>query len=680
MRTAERAAPAGRGRGCRDALPLASSVLQAVRRVLPAIAVLLLALPTARAASSSPGTLPWPLDAKPRLTSTFCEPRGQRFHAGVDMSTGGRVGLDLRCPVDGDVVRVSASYYGYGKQLLVEDATGRRYLFAHLLDFREDIETALLAHQRRQGAYETTWYPEKGEFAVRRGEVLARSGDSGSGPPHVHFEVRDGEEPINPLLAGLSVADGRPPELPAVALLPAAAGSLVEGSLLPAARRAKLAAPGRWTVADTLQVDGPFALAAVAIDRVDDGDSRLAPAALRLVLDGDTLLEQRHGRMRFDWNRQSSLVYEAWLRELEPLGRKDPWFRLQRPPSDLPFWRAGDDGLVDPAGWGTEIHRLRIEAEDAVGQVATLELRLRRGRGGAGGGLPAGVRSWVAGEALHVEWPGRVDSLRLLVDGSWRWVAAQARAGGRSGTVLEGAVLRAARLELELPGAPLVLDGGWMEPGGPARLVEPGGAALVLPAGALRRPLRLRFLREADPPALPGTLGRELAAALVPGCPSLTVGERSLSLLMDADLLLPCRLDSASARRAGLVRVGEDGLAWLGGTVRGDTLRATVSRGGRHALVVDRVAPDPILSKGGLSRRDPQPVLVWHARERLSGVASAELAVDGAVDLPRYDPDTDRLLWKPERPLAPGAHALRLRVVDRAGNTGVWSDTLRVLR
>jgi len=41
--------------------------------------------------------------------------RSGRFHVGLDLRTGGRVGARVYAPVDGYIWRVKMAYLGYGK-------------------------------------------------------------------------------------------------------------------------------------------------------------------------------------------------------------------------------------------------------------------------------------------------------------------------------------------------------------------------------------------------------------------------------------------------------------------------------------------------------------------------------------------------------------------------------------
>src|SRR5690625_5704840 len=53
---------------------------------------------------------------------------------------------------------------------------------------------------------------ESRRMAVRQGDLIAYTGSTGAGPPHLHFELRTPEnEPFNPLLTNLDIDDTIPP-------------------------------------------------------------------------------------------------------------------------------------------------------------------------------------------------------------------------------------------------------------------------------------------------------------------------------------------------------------------------------------------------------------------------------------------------------------------------------------
>lgn len=104
--------------------------------------------------------------------------RYSRFHSGVDFS--GTMGSPVVAAADGQVVGTGWSG-GYGRQVRVAHGGGVLTTYSHLSGFAAAPGTP-----------------------VRQGEVIGYVGSSGvSTGPHLHFEVRVGGRPVDPLSARL---------------------------------------------------------------------------------------------------------------------------------------------------------------------------------------------------------------------------------------------------------------------------------------------------------------------------------------------------------------------------------------------------------------------------------------------------------------------------------------------
>lgn len=118
----------------------------------------------------------WPVQG--RITGSFGERidpfNGEgAFHRGVDISSD--YGTRVIAPADG-VVRLADLMNGYGKTVLVDHSNGITTLYGHLSGY------AVTNGQR-----------------VHRGDTLGYVGQSGrSTGPHLHYEVRIGNTPVNP--------------------------------------------------------------------------------------------------------------------------------------------------------------------------------------------------------------------------------------------------------------------------------------------------------------------------------------------------------------------------------------------------------------------------------------------------------------------------------------------------
>ncbi len=117
-------------------------------------------------------TLGWPVDAP--LSSGFGR-RDARPHQGIDLSV--PEGTPVRAACDGVVAYASDQLRGYGRMVVLEHLNGLSTVYAH--------NRSLLV--------------QPGSL-IHAGQVIAESGQTGrASGPHVHFEVRDRGNPIDPL-------------------------------------------------------------------------------------------------------------------------------------------------------------------------------------------------------------------------------------------------------------------------------------------------------------------------------------------------------------------------------------------------------------------------------------------------------------------------------------------------
>lgn len=157
-----------------------------------------------------------PLEIPLYLSGTFGELRTNHFHSGLDIKTDQREGQRVLAAADGVVSRIKVSPYGFGNAIYINHPNGYTTVYAHLQRFNDEIQAYVRKEQYRQKSFDIELFPPAGRFEVKKGDLIALSGNSGgSGGPHLHFEIRNTrtEKIINPLLFGIDVKDSRNPDL-----------------------------------------------------------------------------------------------------------------------------------------------------------------------------------------------------------------------------------------------------------------------------------------------------------------------------------------------------------------------------------------------------------------------------------------------------------------------------------
>jgi len=139
------------------------------------------------AVAPASGRFRWPIDGA-AVGSPFGT-RAGRQHEGIDLPA--PIGTPVYAAADGQVVYAGSGIRGYGNMIVIQHEGDLLTVYAHnsqLLVARGD--------------------------KVRVGQRIALSGQSGHATgPHLHFEVRSGQIPVDPVsyLSSLSSSSGGPP-------------------------------------------------------------------------------------------------------------------------------------------------------------------------------------------------------------------------------------------------------------------------------------------------------------------------------------------------------------------------------------------------------------------------------------------------------------------------------------
>jgi hypothetical protein len=251
----------------------------------------------------------WPLAIRNGISSTFQEFRSNHFHAGIDLRTFQRTGFPVLAVCDGVIERVSMFYLGYGRSLQLRHADGNRSIYGHLEKFRPDLEAIVAKVQASRGEKYFGTYVLPDPVPVRRGEVIAYSGESGSGFPHLHLEIRDASgQALNPLmLLEDPMPDENEPDLRGI-LLRSRGGSLVNGDCGEFYFKLRKSG-GEYTLSEPLAVSGSCDITLDAID-LSDVRHAVAPFSLEASLDGRAIFRTVFDRFSRDDNNQLGMLYD----------------------------------------------------------------------------------------------------------------------------------------------------------------------------------------------------------------------------------------------------------------------------------------------------------------------------------------------------------------------------------
>jgi murein DD-endopeptidase MepM/ murein hydrolase activator NlpD len=248
-----------------------------------------------------------PLDIPLLLSGNFGELRPNHFHAGFDLKTQKKEGLNVYAVADGYVSRIKISEFGYGKAIYITHPNGFTTVYGHLQSGFGAIEKYIKKEQYNARSYEIDIPVSPNDLLVKKGEIIAISGNTGgSDGPHLHFEIRDtqSEKIINPFYFGfdLAIPDTKRPNITSLWVYPLDDSSIVNQSKRPLSVNLALQPDGNY-VADKVEATGKIGFGITAVDLDDVSWNANGIFKVETFLNGKTDFKYQFDTFAFDETR-----------------------------------------------------------------------------------------------------------------------------------------------------------------------------------------------------------------------------------------------------------------------------------------------------------------------------------------------------------------------------------------
>ncbi len=314
----------------------------------------------------------WPTTASKHMSSGFCEYRPGHYHSAIDIKTWNREGYPVFAVDDGRIVKIRISPFFYGKVMYLKLKDGRYAVYAHLKKFNPRIEKAIRQLQLKERRYSVTWQPKN--WRVKKGELLAYTGQTGIGVPHLHFEIRDAHNhPLNPLkFYKEEIKDTIAPILQELLAIPLNANSTVNGSHLPQIIPLVKGRNHIYHLKNSLSAHGTIGLALRSYDMADGVYNKFAYYQSRLFLDDKEIFAVSYDTLDFGKTRQADVeVYYPFKALLHKRFRK----MFIEPFNTLPFYyKSPGNGILRIEG---KVHHFRLEVSDFYGNTSVVKGRIQ---------------------------------------------------------------------------------------------------------------------------------------------------------------------------------------------------------------------------------------------------------------------------------------------------------------
>ncbi|UCE94749.1 MAG: M23 family metallopeptidase, partial [Flavobacteriaceae bacterium] len=259
-----------------------------------------------------------PLEIPMVLSGTFGELRSNHFHAGIDIKTQQVEGHKVIASADGYISRINVSLWGYGNAIYVTHPNGYTTVYGHLQKFSPEIDAYVRKRQYEKERFSIRLYPKSKDLLVKKGQVIALSGNSGSsGGPHLHYEIRDVKSrTMNPMLFGITVPDHKNPTIQNAYAYALTDSSHVNQS----ANDVKIVFNRQYDgdlLANKIYAYGKIGFGINSYDRLDGALNRNGLYILDMSVNGERVFQFAADRFSFDESRfiNSYIDYDKFINQ-----------------------------------------------------------------------------------------------------------------------------------------------------------------------------------------------------------------------------------------------------------------------------------------------------------------------------------------------------------------------------
>jgi len=226
---------------------------------------------------------------KNTLAGVLGDLRTNHFHAGIDIRTQQREGLQVLAAADGYISKIKVQTTGYGNVIYIKHPNGLTTVYGHLLTFAEPMGSYLRQKRYESQIFDIELNPGPNDFRVQKGQLIALSGNTGgSGGPHLHFEIRDSKDNyLNPLFFDfVEVEDTTPPYFNSLAMRPMSLQSRVNGEFERIVFRPIRQKDGSFTLPQPVKAWGEIGLELIAFDAMNGVNFRNGVNCVEIKMDG----------------------------------------------------------------------------------------------------------------------------------------------------------------------------------------------------------------------------------------------------------------------------------------------------------------------------------------------------------------------------------------------------------